>query len=244
MVSVYDGDTLTLETGDKVRLRWANAPELKPAEDYGVDARDAASSLCLGQTATLTYGPTPRDAYGRLLAGVSCQGTDLSTHLLALGLAHVFLIPPDDHDPAVFFTAQQQARTAHLGIWSTARYQGGLHITSFHFNAQGDDRENVNGEYVRVVNLRDQPLDLSGYRLTDISGRSFTLPQVLLPPGNTALLRSGIGKDQVSPDQQIEIHLGSQNPIWNNKRDQVTIYDRQGQVVDSRLHEANSTPGK
>jgi len=242
VVSVYDGDTLTLENGDRVRLRWANAPELKPAEEYGVEAREATRDLCMGQVAKLSYGPTPRDGYDRLLAGVECQGTDLTTHLLELGLGHVFLIPPDDRDPAPLFAAQAKARAARRGIWSTDRYQGELHITSFHANAPGDDRENVNGEYLRVVNLSDQPVDLSGYRLTDISGQSFALPAVLLPAGNTVKIESGLGQDQVMADSQIVVHLGSQGPIWNNKRDQATIYDRQGKVVDSRLHEVASTP--
>ena len=42
VVDVYDGDTVTLSTGDKVRLRWVNAPELQPQEAYGLEAREAA----------------------------------------------------------------------------------------------------------------------------------------------------------------------------------------------------------
>ena len=61
VVSVYDGDTLTLETGDKVRLRWVNTPELKPPQDYGIEAREAAKRLVLGVEVQLIYGPTQRD---------------------------------------------------------------------------------------------------------------------------------------------------------------------------------------
>ena len=42
VVQVYDGDTLTLESGDRIRLRWVNTPELRPKEDYGIEAREAA----------------------------------------------------------------------------------------------------------------------------------------------------------------------------------------------------------
>lgn len=244
VVSVYDGDTLTLTTGDKVRLRWANTPELRPAEDYGIEAREAARTLCMDKVAVLTYGTVKRDGYGRLLAGVECQGTDLSIHLLEQGLAHVFLIPPDDRDPAPLLEAQAKAKAARRGIWSTERYQGELHFTSFHANAAGDDRQNVNGEYLRTCNVTDQPIDLAGYRLSDLSGRSFTLPSVLVPPGNTVKLISGIGDNQVSPDSQIEIYLGSAEPVWNNKRDRATLYDPYGRVVDSRMHETKSTPAQ
>ena len=42
VVEVYDGDTLTLASGDKIRLRWVNTPELRPKEDYGIEDREAA----------------------------------------------------------------------------------------------------------------------------------------------------------------------------------------------------------
>ncbi|RME29099.1 MAG: hypothetical protein D6798_00950, partial [Deltaproteobacteria bacterium] len=241
VVSVYDGDTLTLDTGDRVRLKWVNTPELKPAEDYGVEAREATRALCLGQEATLTYGEVKRDGYGRLIAGVTCQGQDLSEHLLTLGFAHLFLIPPNDRDVAPLLEAQRKAREANRGIWSTDRYQGDLHITSFHANAPGDDRDNVNGEYLRVCNISQHEVELAGYRLTDLSGRSFTLPSVILPPGATVKIHSGVGENRTSPDEQIEIYLGSDGPIWNNTRDRATIYDRHGHVVDSRDHEVKGS---
>ena len=49
VASVYDGDTVTLATGDKIRLRWVNTPELKPAEAYGIEARDAAKEFLTGE---------------------------------------------------------------------------------------------------------------------------------------------------------------------------------------------------
>lgn len=244
MASVYDGDTMTLDSGDKVRLRWANTPELRPPEEYGVEAREATRALCQDQVATLTYGSVQRDSYGRLLAGVECQGTDLSVHLLEQGLAHVFLIPPDDRDPQPLLEAQDKARAARRGIWSTERYQGEIHFTSFHANADGDDNLNVNGEYLRACNITSQTVDLAGFRLTDLSGRSFTLPTALVPAGNTVKILSGVGEHQLSPDSQMEIYLGSEGPIWNNKRDRATLYDRHGRVVDTRLHEIKSDPAQ
>ena len=37
VVAVYDGDTFTLDTGQKVRLRGVNTPELRPPEEYGLE---------------------------------------------------------------------------------------------------------------------------------------------------------------------------------------------------------------
>lgn len=236
VTSVYDGDTFTLDSGDRVRLRWVNTPEMKPHEDYGPEARDFTAALIQGKSIQLLYGSTLRDGYGRLVAGVMVDGKNLSIELLEQGYAHMFVIPPDRTDLKPFIAAQERARTARRGIWSTARFQGALHITSFHANADGDDRENVNGEYLRVCNVSADPVDLSGYSIADISGNKFTFPQIVVPAGFTFKVHSGKGKDDVDPQAQITVHLQSADPIWNNKVDRATIYDRYGRVVDAREH--------
>ena len=133
VVSVYDGDTFTLDTGDKVRLQWINTPELRPVEPYGIEARDATEAFIGDKPVALFYGAVERDSYGRLLAAAKVDGKWLAEHLLEQGLGHVFLIPPEGDmvDVEALLAAQERARQANRGIWSTDRYQGALHITSF-----------------------------------------------------------------------------------------------------------------
>jgi endonuclease YncB( thermonuclease family) len=239
--SVYDGDTMTLATGDRVRLRWVNTPELKPAEDYGPEARAATERFVLNRSVELLLGSeNPRDGYGRIVAGIQTDEGSLSLHLLALGLAHLFVIPPDDTDLAPMIAAQEAARAAKRGIWSSDRYQGALHITSFHANAAGDDRENVNGEYLRICNLTTAPLDLDGYRITKSTGQSFAIPRATIPGGYTFELHSGVGAQQVDPRAQIALFLGSGEPVWANDGDRATLYDPLGKVVDAREHTAEN----
>lgn len=238
VASVYDGDTVTLASGDKIRLRWVNTPELKPLEDYGIEAREATEKFVSGKEVKLVLGSeNPRDGYGRVVSGLMTDEGNLSIHLLELGLAHLFVIPPDDTDLTPFLEAQERARKANRGIWSTERYQGVMHITSFHANAPGDDRENVNGEYLRVCNVSSDPLNLDGFTIADHTGTSWSLPAIVIPAGHTVEIHSGRGDNQGSPAEQLEVFLGSGSPIWNNKYDQATIYDRFGRVVDSRVHD-------
>lgn len=242
VTSVYDGDTFTLSTGDKVRLGLVNAPELKPAEPYGIEARDATRALVDGKVVTLSYGPVTRDGYGRLLANVTVgagpggAGQDLSLHLLERGLAHLYVIPPITRDLTPYIAAQEQARLARRGIWIDPGFQGVLHITSFHANADGDDRANVNGEYFRLCNISAQPVELAGFRVTDISGNAWELPSTVVPPGHTVKVHSGRGANQGDPNEQLTVYLQSPDPIWNNQEDRLTIYDRYGKVVDTRVH--------
>ena len=243
VVSVYDGDTFTLDTGDKVRLQWVNTPELRPLEAYGIEARDSAEAFLGTNPVSLSYGAVQRDSYGRLLAAPKVNGTWLAVHLLEQGLGHVFLIPPVENnvDVEALLAAQEKARKANRGIWSTDRYQGALHITSFHANASGDDRENINGEYLRICNVTGRPVNLDGFKIADASGDSWTLPSLIVPPGHTFKLHSGVGEHQTDPKSQLAVYLGNTSPIWNNKYDRAVLYDRYGRVLDAREHAPKSS---
>jgi endonuclease YncB( thermonuclease family) len=235
VANCYDGDTCTLDSGDKIRLRWVNTPELKPAEPYGPEARDAANLfLKASRVGLIIEDPAnARDGYGRIVAGLETDAGNLSIHLLEKGMGHLFIIPPDATDLAPFLEAQEKARRANRGIWSTDRYQGALHITSFHANAAGDDRENVNGEYLRICNVTSEAMNVDGFRIAKANGKSWTFPALVIPAGHTVKVHSGQGEHQGNAADQLAIFLGSPTPIWSNSGDSATVYDRFGRVVDS-----------
>lgn len=246
VVKVYDGDTVTLDGGEKVRLRWVNTPELKPMETFGLEAKQLAVDWMLNQEAWLV--PTaedPRDGYGRIIAGLRVRRngpnqppSDLSLELVRAGFAHVFIIPPEDDQAhvATLLAAQAEAQAKKLGIWSTPAYQGGLHMTSFHANAAGDDNLNLNGEYMRICNVSIGPIDTTGWSLRDKSGTVFKLPTLVVPAGHTFAVHTGFGRLQDDPARQLSAYLESDVPIWNNDGDTATLLDPSGKAVDSRTH--------
>ena len=241
VVSVYDGDTFTLETGDKVRVSGVNTPELRPLEPFGIEARDATRAVVLEKQVELVYGDVKRDSYGRLLAYVRVDGTPLEEVLVAQGLGHVFLIPPvGDLDVERLVTLQEEAKTQRLGIWSAEGYQGTLHMTSFHANGNGDDARDPNAEYLRVCNISPEPVNVGGYTIENSTGERFGFPELIIPAGHTVKVHSGRGVHKTDANHQLEIYLGSDRPIWNNGFDNATIYDAEGKVVDARVHKVKS----
>ena len=179
---------------------------------------------------------TPRDGYGRLIAAISTPSGDLATHLVEMGLAHVFIIPPEESDLTDLLKAQSLAKKSRRGIWSDPKFHGEFHITSFHANARGDDRENVNGEYLRVCNVSNEPIQLLGYTLKERNGRVWDLPELLVPAGHTFVIHSGKGKNNADPNMQLSVYLGSDHPIWNNKGDEAFLLDPEQKVVTHRIH--------
>jgi endonuclease YncB( thermonuclease family) len=234
VVSVYDGDTFTLDTGDKVRLRWVNTPEMKPEEPIAREARAFTESFVLQQAVQLRTSGNARDSYGRIVAGITTDRGDLTLALLEEGLGHAFFIPPEEGDTDAMLAAQERARAAQRGIWATETYQGELHMTSFHANGRGDDATNPNGEYMRICNIASTPVRMSDFKLRNQAGQEFSLPPILVPPGHTVKVMSGRGTVQGNPMRQLEIYLGQDAGVWDDEHEVVELINAKGVVIDFR----------
>ena len=87
---VVDGDTLDVEPNLMIRLVLVNAPELNAAG--GPEAKDYLVSLCLGTRALVDEDDNQigRDPYGRVLAVVTCDGTNANADMISSGLAKTY----------------------------------------------------------------------------------------------------------------------------------------------------------
>jgi endonuclease YncB( thermonuclease family) len=114
VVSVYDGDTITVRTNEtiKIRLDGIDAPELK--QPFGQASKQAMSGLVYGKTVTIR--PGKNDRYGRLLARVEIGGKDTSLQMVDLGMAHWY--EQYAKRDTELQSAQAKAKAAKIGIWS------------------------------------------------------------------------------------------------------------------------------
>jgi micrococcal nuclease len=120
---VYDGDTILLQNGEKVRYLGINAPEIDheggKSEFMASSARDLNAGLVLGARIRLDYDQEKRDHYGRLLAYVFLEdGRMVNTLLLESGLSHVLMNTPNLKHKALFLSTQRSAIEKKVGIWS------------------------------------------------------------------------------------------------------------------------------
>jgi micrococcal nuclease len=118
---VIDGDTIVLESGERVRYLLLDAPEttLGHADCYGSNATQFNSDLVAGRRIALTYDVQCDDSYGRLLAYVSVDGTEVNPLLVARGYACVLRVPPNGAGQiSEFEDLEARARQERLGVWS------------------------------------------------------------------------------------------------------------------------------
>ena len=120
---VVDGDTIELESGEKVRYIGVNAPESvkpnSPMECFGHEASTYNKTLVEGKRVRLEKDVSERDKYGRLLRFVYLEdGTLVNDQLVREGYAFVSTFPPDVGKADQFKQAQAEARAAHRGLWA------------------------------------------------------------------------------------------------------------------------------
>jgi len=121
ITKVYDGDTIMLSTGERVRLLQIDSPEISPAECYGDEARSALVRL-LNAPGQLTLKSDPKldkvDRYGRLLRYVYIGKTNINLKLVEIGAAAPYFYKGEKGQFASQISkAAQKAKAKYLGFW-------------------------------------------------------------------------------------------------------------------------------
>lgn len=126
---VFDGDTLELRDGRKLRLIGIDTPEIgrdgAKSEPYAELARGALAKLAgPGTQLELSYGVERTDKYRRLLAHAFLRdGTSIQEYMLKRGLATTLVIPPNLARAECYAAHETRARRAGVGIWSLPTFR-------------------------------------------------------------------------------------------------------------------------
>lgn len=122
---VVDGDTINVEINgqtESVRYIGIDTPETvdprKPIQCFGVEASKKNKELVEGKMIRLEKDITDRDKYGRLLRYVWLDNILVNQELVEQGFAKSSSYPPDIKYQDKFITAEKEARTNKLGLWT------------------------------------------------------------------------------------------------------------------------------
>lgn len=124
---VFDGDTVVLEDGRKVRLLGINTPEVRhrneEAQAGGDEAKRWLVDRLQNSKVRLETDTEKTDKYARTLAHLFTEdNAHINLQLVAAGLATVSIYPPNLLYVKDLIEAQDQVEQARLGIWQRAEY--------------------------------------------------------------------------------------------------------------------------
>jgi micrococcal nuclease len=130
-----DGDTLVLETGERVRLIGIDTPEMHESnklyrdaertkqdittiQKLGRRAYEFTKNLAEGKRVSLEFDVEKYDKYKRLLAYVYLKnGTFVNAEVVKQGYASLMTYPPNVKYADLLLKLYQEARENRRGLW-------------------------------------------------------------------------------------------------------------------------------
>jgi len=112
---IIDGDTLELNTGEKVRLICIDTPER--GEEYYEEASDRLSELVLNKEVSLEKDVSEADRYDRLLRYIYVDDVFVNDVLVREGLAKAYRYQPDTSKCDEIEVSEAQAKEEELKLW-------------------------------------------------------------------------------------------------------------------------------
>ncbi len=209
--------------------------------DAGGDASEFAKNHLLGNEVRVVFDEQSerKGGYGRYLAYVFVGGDNFNYRLVAEGHARVYVSEFTQLEQ--FEAAADAARTDGSGLWrcrtlgtepgaSPTPTESDLVVAAIHQDAEGNDNQNRNDEYVVLANTGDDPLDLTGWSLRDGADHVYTIPDgFVLPGGASVTVYTGHGQDTATT-----LYWGAEGAIWNNGGDTVRLENQDGVAVVER----------
>ena len=124
---VYDGDTVELEDGRKIRFLGINTPEVqhkdKMAEAGGEEAKAWLINKLQNARVRLEFDAEKTDKYGRTLAYLFNEEKEhINLSLVKAGLATTSIYPPNLRYVNELVAAENKAEQYQLGIWQRPEY--------------------------------------------------------------------------------------------------------------------------
>lgn len=119
VIKVFDGDTIEIEGGIKVRYIGVDSTEVYPSKQcFSAEAKAENEKLVLGKEVTLIKDISETDKYGRLLRYVFVGDEFINDDLVKNGFAKVMTVPPDENYKDEFEASENYAKENNLGLWS------------------------------------------------------------------------------------------------------------------------------
>ena len=101
-------------------------------------------------------------------------------------------------------------------------------VWPFHYDASGDDAAALNDEYFTLENVGSQPVDMTGWSVSNERGVRFRFPDgFTLAPGVAVTIHSGAGADTEGI-----LYWNASAPVWSDTSDIAVLYDDVGDIVD------------
>lgn len=228
---VIDGDTIELESGEKVRLLGINTPEM--GQPYYEEATNRLKEFVEGKAITLEKDVNDKDQYSRLLRYIYVDDVFVNMELVREGYANVYILPPNTKHEAELRSAWKDCLKKRINLCEPSESycdERCIGILNFNWNAEGNDCNNLNDEYVVFKNSCSYPCNLTDWTVKDEGNNIYTFPKFTL--GEEAVVTLYTGCDINTGTKLYWCSSGREcNAIWDNDGDTLYLRDANGKLI-------------
>lgn len=218
VTEVINNNTIKLDDGRIIYL--FGIADGEDMEVFVEESTEKLRQIVLNKRITLGEAPSEDDPDTFL---VYVDGYEVNLELVRQG----FGLPTAEFDPDSadkYILALFDAIGGHRGLWNTPDYN--IWIEEFNYDAEGNDNDNLNDEYVRI--MADDLVNFTNWRVEDSDGNGFTFGMLFTMPNETTgfTLFSGDGFNFL-----LTQYWESDTEIWDNYGDTLYLYDHNGRLV-------------
>lgn len=229
---VIDGDTVELQSGERVRLLGINTPER--GQLYYQEAKNRLKELIENKTVILEKDVEDKGKYGRLLRFIFLGNENINVKMVEEGYATLYILRSGMKYEKELKDAWNECLENEVGLCKPSSDPCNnrcIGIYYFHWNAEGNDCDNLNDEYVTFKNTCNLSCNLTAWTVKDESSRDpYIFPDFVLGSEATVMLYTGCGNDT-----ETELYWCSSgktcNAIWNNNGDTLYLRNSDGELV-------------
>jgi micrococcal nuclease len=114
---IIDGDTIVVNGQATIRLIGIDSPERD--QDGYQKASEHLSELISNSFVDIEYDTSSTDPYGRTLGYIFQENIFINEQMVSEGFARATPVPPNTKHADRLYQAQQNAKQAQKGLWST-----------------------------------------------------------------------------------------------------------------------------
>jgi len=247
VVGVIDGDTIEVKIdGVTQQLRYIGIDTPEVGQPYFEESDQANRSLLqIGGVVYLEQDVSEVDKFGRLLRYVYLPNeTFVNGALVAVGMAFSKAYSPDIKHQGFLNQLEAEAKEAEVGMWETILYtptpEPGTPViniivdfTCSQFNSPGDDNDSKEEEYACFTNRGSSSVSMTGWKVVDEFGWTFTFPSFTLSSNSSVRVRTGCGSNSASDLYWCK----GGSAVWNNGGDTVHLYDQSSNLIVKRSYQ-------
>jgi micrococcal nuclease len=241
VTEVIDGDSFVAAIAGavtEVRMVGVNAPEAD--ECFGSEARSLLTRMIEGSQVVLTGAVEDVDPFGRSLRQVYLESGDGTIHVNAQIVAEGMAVATSGPDPTVqgLKSVEAEAYASGRGMWGTfacGQPEGGfpdrpqIRVAAVSADPEGPDEDDLDGEWVEIVNEGYAPVSVAGWIVRDESSSN----RLILPAGTSLAVGQGIRIVSACGSSGAEVvYWCAEGPVWNNEGDTVYLLDNMGNAVE------------